>query len=306
MSVPSSASQGEFVVSEQRRDRIKHLLIAPPLIFFAVFAIFPLLFTLWVSLNFWPIGGEHRFVALGNYQKIFTDISFLISLRNNILYPLIAVPLQYALGIGVALLIHQVTRGQRLVRLICFMPMMMTPIVVGFIWNMLFYPTYGPIDFVLWKIGLPKVDWITNPAAAFISIIITDTWQWTPLIILIMLGGLRSLPHEPFESAVVDGASSWRIFWDMTFPMLLPYSVAAIVLRAIEAFKLFDIVFLMTGGGPGVSTSTISLIAYFTSFRTADMGVGAAMSILLLVIVIAFAMGFLKIMQRVMARSRRT
>ena len=306
MSVALNSLSGESTATAQGRDHIKHLLIAPPLIFFAAFAIFPLLFTLWVSLHFWPIGGEHRFVALGNYQKMFSDISFLISLRNNILYPLIAVPLQYALGFGVALLIHQVSRGQRLVRLIAFMPMMLTPIVVGFIWNMLFYPTYGPIDFVLWKIGLPKVDWITNPTAAFISVIITDTWQWTPLIILIMLGGLRSLPHEPFESALVDGASSWRIFWDMTFPMLLPYSVAAIVLRAIEAFKLFDIVLLMTGGGPGVSTSTTTLIAYFTGFRTANMGGAAAMSILLLIIVIAFAIVFLKIMQRVMAHSLRT
>ena len=286
----------------QRRNLFQHALVAPPLLFFAAFAIFPLLFTLWVSLNYWPVGGEHRFIGLRNYQQILSDLSFQISLRNNILYPLVTVPLEYVLGFGAALLINQVTRGQRLVRLIAFMPMMLTPIVVGFIWKMLFYPSYGPIDYVLWKIGLPKVDWITNPYAAFASVVVTDVWQWTPLVILIMLSGLRSLPTEPFESARVDGASDWRIFGDMTFPMLLPYSIVAIVLRSIEAFKLFDIVLLITCGGPGVSTSTVTLIAYFTSFRTANMGPAAAMSVLLLIIVVVLAIIFLRLMQRVMTR----
>jgi len=305
MAIFSSALARRVIASAQRREIFKHLLIAPPLLFFGAFAIFPLLFTLWVSLNFWPVGGEHRFIALANYQHILSDFSFRTSLRNNILYPLIAVPLEYALGFGVALLINQMTRGQRLIRLIAFMPMMLTPIVVGFIWKMLFYPTYGPIDFVLWRLGLPKVDWITNASAAFASIVITDIWQWTPFIILIMLGGLRSLPVEPFESARVDGASSWRIFWDVTFPMLLPYSIAAIVLRSIEAFKLFDIVLLISGGGPGVSTATTTLIAYFTSFRTGNMGPAAAMSVLLLIIVIVFSMTFLRITQWVLAHSGR-
>lgn len=290
----------ESISTPVRREIFKHALVAPPLLFFAAFAIFPLFFTLWVSLNYWPIGGEHRFIGLGNYKQILSDISFLVSLKNTILYPVIAVPTEYALGLGVALLINRVIRGQRLVRLTVLMPMMLTPIVIGFIWKMLFYPSYGPIDFFLVKVGLPKVDWITKPAAAFATIVVTDIWQWTPLVILVMLSGLRSLPTEPFESARVDGASSWRIFWDMTFPMLLPYSVVAVVLRSIEAFKLFDIVLLITGGGPGVGTATATLIAYFSSFRTANMGPAAAMSILLLIIVAAMATIFLRVMRRVM------
>lgn len=277
-------------------DSVKHVLIAPPLLFFLFFAVFPLLFVGYVSLSNWSITGEHSYTGLGNYGHILTSASFLTSLRNTVLFVAATVFPEYVLGFGIALLVHRVTRGQSILRVVLLAPMMMTPVVVGFVWKMLYDPSYGPIDFVLKHVGVGSIPWLSSPKAAFAGIVLADVWEWTPFIFLILLAGLRSLPAEPFEAAAVDGASPWRIFWDLTMPLLLPASIAAILLRTIEAFKLFDIVYLITGGGPGVSTSTVSLSAYFTGLRAGDLGSAAAQTFLLLLIVIVVTLVLLKLL----------
>jgi multiple sugar transport system permease protein len=278
--------------------------LAPPLLFFAAFAIFPLLFTIYVSLNNWQISGNLGFVGLDNYAAILRDPTFTASLRNTLVFTLFMVSIEYVLGLGVALLVGGIRRGQRPIRLAVLMPMMLTPIVVGFIWKTILDPSFGPMDNILTKVGLPAIPWLSDPVAAFAGIVLVDVWEWTPFIFLILYAGLQSLPVEPFESARVDGASNWRIFWDLTFPMILPASIAAVLLRSIEAFKLFDIVYLITGGGPGVATSTLTLSAYFTGLRTGNLGAAAAMTVLLLLIVLAVTMIALQIVLRVTRRQR--
>lgn len=281
---------------------MKHLLIAPPLVFFFAISIIPLIFTLGLSFANYSIGGQATFAGLDNYTRLFSDTFFLRSYLNTILYVLFGVAIQYWLGLGLALLINSMVRGKRSMRLLMLVPMMIPPLLVGFIWRTLFDSQYGPVDAMLNGVGLPSVHWLTDPTLSFISIIIADSWQWTPFMFLLLYTGLRTLPKEPFEAARVDGASGWRVFWDMTFPMLIPASIAAILLRAIEQFKLFDIVFFVTGGGPGGATNTVSLLGYFTALRSGDLGYGAAMSILLLVTVIVIATVALIGVRRVMAR----
>lgn len=281
---------------------MKHLLIAPPLVFFFAISIIPLIFTLGLSFANYSIGGQATFAGLDNYTRLFSDTFFLRSYLNTILYVLFGVAIQYWLGLGLALLINSMVRGKRSMRLLVLVPMMIPPLLVGFIWRTLFDSQYGPVDAMLNGVGLPSVHWLTDPTLSFISIIIADSWQWTPFMFLLLYTGLRTLPKEPFEAARVDGASGWRVFWDMTFPMLIPASIAAILLRAIEQFKLFDIVFFVTGGGPGGATNTVSLLGYFTALRSGDLGYGAAMSILLLVTVIVIATVALIGVRRVMAR----
>lgn len=281
---------------------MKHLLIAPPLIFFFAISIIPLIFTLGLSFANYSIGGQATFAGLDNYTRLFSDTFFLRGYLNTILYVLFGVAIQYWLGLGLALLINSMVRGKRSMRLLVLVPMMIPPLLVGFIWRTLFDSQYGPVDAILNGVGLPSVHWLTDPTLSFISIIIADSWQWTPFMFLLLYTGLRTLPKEPFEAARVDGASGWRVFWDMTFPMLIPASIAAILLRAIEQFKLFDIVFFVTGGGPGGATNTVSLLGYFTALRSGDLGYGAAMSILLLVTVIVIATVALIGVRRVMAR----
>lgn len=277
-------------------DRVKHVLIAPPLLFFAVFAIFPLVFVFYVSLSHWSLGNQHAFAGLTNYRELFSSPTFTTSLENTLLFAVATVVPEYLLGLGLALLVHRVTRGQGVLRVVILVPMMLTPVVVGFVWKTLYDPSYGPLDFVLKHLGLGSAPWLSSPHWAFGGIVLADVWEWTPFIFLILLAGLRSLPREPYEAAVVDGATSWQIFRDLTMPLLLPASLAAILLRAIEAFKLFDIVYLITGGGPGVATSTVSLSAYFTGLQGGDLGNAAAQTIVLLVIVIVITTVLLRVL----------
>ena len=282
---------------------IKHFLVAPPLIFFVLISLIPLLFTLGLSLTNYSMGGAGSWVGLNNYLRLMQDSFFTRSFLNTLLFVVIGLTLQYCLGLGLALLVNSLTRSQRPVRLMILVPFMLPPLIIGFIWQMLFDSRYGPMNaFLKSVVGIPPVLWLTDPLLAFIAIIIVDTWQWTPFMFLILFAGLRMLPREPFEAARVDGASGWQIFWDMTFPMLLPVSIGAIMLRGIEAFKLFDIVFFITGGGPGSATSTLTLTGYFTALRSGNMGYGAAMSFLLLLSVIIITTLLLMLVRSLMAR----
>jgi multiple sugar transport system permease protein len=274
----------------------KHLLLSPPLVFFAAFAIFPLLFTVYVSLSRWSITGAHELVGFGNYAALARSSTFRTSFGNTVMFALVTVLLQYALGLGLALLVYRTTRGQGVLRLMFLVPMMFTPVVVGFVWRTLFDPGYGPVDHALTALGLPAVPWLSERWPAVTAIVVADVWQWTPFIFLILFAALRSLPTAPMEAAVVDGASGWRLFWDHMMPMLLPASMTAILLRSIEAFKLFDVVYLMTGGGPGVDTATVTLSAYFTGLRSGDLGSAAAMTVVLLLVVLVAATLLLRLL----------
>lgn len=284
----------------------KHLLLSPPLLFFAAFAIFPLLFTLYVSLSNWSITGAHTFIGVRNYSELFASSTFRTTFLNTILFALVTVALQYALGLAIALLIYRTTRGQSILRLLFLAPMMFTPVVVGFVWKTLFDPSYGPINNVMKAVGLPSIPWSSERVPAMVAIVVADTWQWTPFMVLILFAGLRSLPTAPLEAAVVDGASAWRLFWDHMMPMLLPASMTAILLRSIEAFKLFDVVYLMTGGGPGVGTSTVTLTAYFTGIRSGNLGSAAAMTTILLIVVLIITTLLIQLLIKVGQRRGRT
>jgi multiple sugar transport system permease protein len=298
--------ESHLIISKPKKTKIewtKHLLISPALLFFVALTIFPLLFTLFLSLNFWAVSGEHHWIGLGNYIKLFQDSIFLTSLRNEFIFVIFGVLFEYIFGLLLALVLNQLTRGLRLIRLAVILPFAATPAVVGCIWKMLFDQSYGPIPDLLHKVGLTSPAWLTQPLPALFSIIIVDIWEWTPFMFLIIFAGLKSLPKEPFESAMVDGASSWRIFWDLTFPMLMPTTIVVILLRTIEAFKIFDIVFLTTAGGPGIATISTTLYAYDLGLRTGNLGYAAAMSIILLIIVVLILNVFLKTIEWVRRRS---
>ena len=281
---------------------LKHLLIAPPLIFFFAISVVPLVFTLVLSFTNYSIGGQLHWTGLRNYGRLASDRIFLRSYVNTFLYVFIGVMVQYGLGLGLSLLVNVLTAGKRVIRLVIMLPFVMPPLLIGFVWQTIFDSRYGPLSALLRALHLPSVAWLHDPHLAFASIVVVDVWQWTPFMFLILFAGLRSLPKEPFEAARVDGASAWRVFCDLTFPMLIPASVAAVLLRSIEAFKLFDIVFYVTGGGPGGATSTVSLQGYFTALRSGNLGYGAAMSIVLLLTVMVLAMVVLLVVKNTLAR----
>jgi multiple sugar transport system permease protein len=277
---------------------IKHWLIAPPLLFFFTLSLLPLLFTLSLSLTNFSLGSDVKWVGLSNYTRLFSDPLFRGSFKNTILYTVIGVFFEYWLGLILAVVVGSLKR-QRTIRLMILVPFMLPSLVIGFTWKTLLDSRFGPINALLNVLGINSINWITDPTLAFISILIVDIWQWTPFMFLILFAGLKMPPTEPFEAVYVDGASSWRTFWDITFPMLLPVSIGAIVLRSIEAFKMFDIVFFITGGGPGNTTSTLTLSGYFTALRSGVMGYGAAMSVIMLLTVAITATIILTILRKV-------
>lgn len=289
----------------RRLIHIKYVLIAPPLIFFLALSLIPLILSVYFSLTNTDISGSGHWIGIDNYRRLFNDQIFLDGYENTLLYAGSGVAIQYLAGLGLALLVHSTPRGQRLVRFLVLVPLMVAPLIVGFIWTTMLDSRQGPVDDALRAIGLGTVPWLTQPTVAFVSVLLVDSWQWIPFMFLILYAGLRTLPVEPFEAARVDGASSWRIFRDITFPMLLPASITAILLRGIEEFKLFDIVFYLTGGGPGSSTTTTTLTAYFTGLRSGNLGYGAAMTVLLLLTVIVVATAIPLIIYWLMSRPDR-
>lgn len=296
----TSSSTPSAAASSIRESWTKHFLQAPAFAFYLIFSIFPLLFTLYLSLNNWQISGQHFFVGVGNYVQLAFDPAFLTSLRNTAVFVIVPVALEYAFGMVLALFVFKLTLGRNLVRLFVLLPMMVTPLVVGVIWKMMFDETYGPLNDFIYRVGFHAgIPWLTNPSVATLSVIVADVWEWTPFMFLLLFAALQSLPGEIFESALVDGADGWQVFWDMIFPLLVPASVTAILIRSIEAFKIFDVIFLLTGGGPGSATESATLYAYDTGLRAGNIGYAAAITIVMLALVVVLVTILLNVLKLV-------
>lgn len=237
---------------------------------------------------------ETRFTFLQNYADLLTSPEFWQALGVTLLFTAAAVALQTALGILIAVLLHNETRGAMFLRAVYLLPMAITPVAATFTFRIMFNPTLGVFNYFLRSAGLPPQAWLADPNLALISLILVDTWQWTPFILLIVAGGLTVLPLEPFEAARVDGATAWQTFRFLTLPMLRPYIAVAVLFRSIDAFKTFDIIFVLTGGGPGVITRTLNLYAYKEGIEYLSMGYASSIAIIMLISIIITARLFIR------------
>jgi multiple sugar transport system permease protein len=291
--------------SRRRGLGVEAVFLSPAVIVVLLLSIFPLIFSLLVAftgLNFQSLasGLTLPFNGLENWDRLVNDSGFLKALTNTILYVAIGIPVQFCIGLALAMALNQAyIKGQRFFRTIFLLPMMLTPAAVGFvIGRTIFAQGNGPLNAILGFIGLPEIAWEASGIAAFAKVIMIDAWQWIPFMTILLFAGLRSLPQEPYEAASVDGASPWTVFRTLTFPMLWPVAVTALLIRGIELFKLIDIVQIATGGGPGRSTTTVTLYAYETVFLQFNLGYGAAMAITLLIFMIVFTTAFLLMARR--------
>jgi multiple sugar transport system permease protein len=278
------------------KDPTKHLFLTPAAILILLLSIFPLLFSFALTFVSWDLSrlqGGIRFNGLENFITLAKDADFWDTVRATLIFVIGAVALEYALGLGVALLLNQQIRFRRFFRVVFLVPMMLTPAAVGYLGRMLFNESIGPINDIIKHLGGPIVPWVTSPALALPTLMLVDAWEWTPFMMIVLLAGLQALPPEVFEAANVDGAGSWQTFVNVTFPMLLPVSITVILIRALEAFKLFDIVVVMTGGGPGTSTLTVTMYAYQQSMINGNLGYGSAIAYALLIMVTIFTLVFL-------------
>lgn len=274
----------------------RRIFILPATIVVLILTIFPLLFSLGITFTDMRLGrsaGVH-FIGLANWGRLFVDNNFHIVLRNTIVFVLAGVTLQYLLGLGLAILLNQELRFRRFFRISLLLPMMMSPVAVSYvIGKMMFSETFGPINDLLFTFGLPQFRWTLDAGRAMLVLVLIDTWQWTPLFILVLLAGLQSIPPELYEAARVDGANAWQIFRKITFPLLLPVSITAILIRALEAFKVLDVVRVVTGGGPGNSTEVVTLFAYDIGLKGGDIAYASTVAYALLITVIIFSLVFL-------------
>jgi multiple sugar transport system permease protein len=255
-------------------------LIAPTVVFAMAMTLLPLGYSVLTSFQEFRLGKPPLFVGLQNYRNLFQDGNFHSSLATTLIYTIAATGVEFVLGMALALLLKEEFRFQGFIRSSLIVPMVIAPVVVGIIWRLLYNSDIG-----LFRFGsvLSSATW------ALPALILVDIWEWTPFMFLILLAGIQSLPQEPFEAARVDGASPWNIFVHLTLPMLRPVIVVAILIRALDAFTVFDQVFVLTQGGPGTATEVATLMIYKTAFRFSQYGYGAAMALSLLVLVMFFS-----------------
>jgi len=215
----------------------------------------------------------------------------------TIVYVGVDVTVQYLLGLGLALLVVQHLPGRRFFRVVFLLPMMITPVGVAYLFQMLTDTSKGPL-YPLWvRFGLTDVSWVTNPWGARLAVMIGDVWQWTPFIFIILLAAIETLPHELVEAAVVDGASRWNVFWRITFPQILPATTTVVLIRLIEGFKIIDLPNVLTNGGPGTATESLTLHAY-TIWRALDIGGSAAVAYMLLLLVTFVGVTYVNLFRR--------
>jgi multiple sugar transport system permease protein len=280
-------------------DRIlPYLLLAPAVLLVLAVVVYPLISGVQTSRQFYRFGSAVSNVGWSQYRQALDDPLFTGALWTTLKFVTAAVALETLLGLGLALLCLREIPFIRTMRLILIVPMVVTPVVVGIVFRLIYASDVGLLSALSGLVGGDSVRILDSESRAFWGLVLLDVWEWTPLIFLILLAGLQSLPQEPFEAARVDGAGTWRTFVDHTLPMLAPVLVVAIVLRTIDAFTTFDQVYVLTHGGPGTSTQLISIYGYDTFFRFQQYGYAAAMLLMVALVVLACAFLAVRLMRR--------
>jgi multiple sugar transport system permease protein len=267
---------------------ISWLFPLPAAIFILSMMAFPITYTVWVSLTDWSMAssGSVKFIGLQNYIDLFSDDRFYNSVKLTIYFTVLAVGVETVLGVAIALILNREFQGKGLVKGILLLPMVATPVAIGLAWTLFYEPTIGLGNYALQLLGMAPSKWLASNTAVIPSLALVDIWEWTPMVTLIVLAGLASLPNEPYEAALVDGASEWQIFRYITLPLLFPTIMIAVVLRGIDAFKTFDIIYTMTAGGPGFASETLNIYAYNLAFGYFKFGAASSALVALLALVL--------------------
>ena len=281
-----------------RRHRSYYLFVVPALVVVGAVIIFPWLFTVWMSAFDWKIGTVAHFVGFDNYTGLATNQRFLESIVHTFYFTALAVVVPLILGLVAALIFHRDFPFRGVLRSVFTMPMMATPVAVALVWTMMFHPQQGVLNYLLSVVGLPPSLWVYSPTWVIPSLVLVEIWHWTPLVMLIILGGLAALPTEPYESARLDGASEWQLFRYITLPLVAPFLVVAAVIRTIDALKAFDTIYVISQGGPGTASETINLYLYLQAFAFYNVGNASAVVVVFFVIILALALLLLYVRQR--------
>lgn len=262
------------------------VLSTPAVVFTLALIAFPFGYTVWLSLQDVQMGGTPRFSGAANYVAMWRDAEFWNGLKITFGLYVLSLVLQLVLGTWVALLLHNAKRMSGLVRTLMISPFVLPPVVVGMMWLVILDPAIGAANWLLQSAGLPRSDWLASPLWVIPTVAMIDTWQWTPYVALIVLGGLQSLPPNVYEAAQIDGASRVQIFRRITLPLLLPTLVTAAILRSVDLLRFFDIIYITTQGGPGNASNTLNIYGFRKGFEFFEIGYASALMITLSTIVL--------------------
>ena len=270
-----------------------YMFLAPAVVVLVVALLYPIGYMVYASFLDWNPSqriGEAEFVGLRNYLYLFENENFRESMWVTIKFASIVVTLEMALGVGLALLLDRELRGMSALRTIFILPMMIAPIVVGLMWRYMYHPTVGIFNRTLKQLGFEGIPWLSDGGWAFASIIIADVWQWTPFIFILSLAALQSLPQSAMEASRIDGATGWQQVLYIKLPLMLPVLIVTGLLRLIDSFKVLEVVLVLTNGGPGISTEILSLRISRTASEFRELGVAAAMSNMLLILLMVLTL----------------
>lgn len=270
--------------------------ILPAVILMAALLGYPIVYTLQISFSDLDLATftPKEWVGWDHYVEAFQDANFRNSLVVTGVYLVFALPIQMLLGFGIAFLVNAEWRGRGLIRALFLVPLAVAPVVAGGVWKMLLDPLWGVTNWLLGLFGIPPVDWLGDPTMAMVTVVMIDTWRWTPFIILIASAALLTLPGDVLEAASVDGANWWHKLWHVSLPLLAPIIAATFVVRWLGAVKMFDIALVATRGGPGQATNVVNLYIYEQAFRSLRFGESAAMAVIVLVITMILMVVFLR------------
>src|ERR1700761_4860738 len=276
----------------RRRNYVRRywMFAVPAALIVATVILFPWLFTLFMSVHDWKVSGNVYYVGFANYVHLMFDERFLWAVARTLYFTTAAVVLPVLIGIWAAVCFARKFKLRGAARTLFILPMMATPVAIALVWTMMFHPQLGVLNYLLTSVGLPPSSWVYNANTVIPTLVMVETWQWTPLVMLIVLGGLASLPIDPYEAAVLDGAGAWQCFRHITLPLVWPFILVAVVLRAVDALKTFDSIFVISGGGPGTASETLNVFLYQEAFAYYDIGYASAVVIVFFVLIMAITL----------------
>ena len=288
-----------LAVERWAENNLRWLLPAPAVLILFGLTVFPTVYMVTVAFQaFDPADpAASAFVGLANFGRLFVDDKFHNALGNTLLFTAVSVSIEFGLGLGFALLVDRYVQRLTFIKTVLLLPMMLPPIAVAIVWKLMYQPQFGVINDLLIRLGLEPSLWVSGHGTAMLSLIVIDIWEWTPFVFLMCLAGLAGLPSEPYEAAEIDGAGPWQKFRDLTWPFLRPVVTIIILLRMMDAFRLFDTVFVVTYGGPAGATETLSYYIYKVAFRFFDIGYAAAISLFMLALTVGFSTWLIKRMR---------
>ncbi|MBQ7245531.1 MAG: sugar ABC transporter permease [Firmicutes bacterium] len=277
---------------------IKGVFVTPSLIFIILMIIVPLAYNFVLSFTDWQMSlvKAPQFVGLANYKDVLHDERFLNSVWRTVVFSGIAITLETVLGVSLAVLINRKFHGRRLVQALMLLPVVATPVAMGMVWQLILEPSIGLGNVIVEALGFaPRSFLATTSFESMFWLIMIDVWEWTPMVMLIVYGGLMTIPQDPYESALIDGAGKWKTFTKITLPLASSSILIAVLMRLIDVVKTYDIIYATTQGGPSFATETINIYGYLNMFAYYRFGKAAAISVLFFIVVMAIGCGFLKV-----------